>query len=83
MKSAVMNPKFEKGQTVVLRPATDQTAAPRDSTIEPFIGQTGRVVDYYWVSPRAGMVFYIYKVLMGKGRAEIALHEDEIEAYRG
>ncbi len=77
-----MDPKYNIGQKVILKPVNYQPQPPRDSTIEPYIGQVGNVVDYYWISPRTGEVFFVYKVRVGKGRAEIALHEDEIEAYR-
>lgn len=78
-----MDPKYTKGQKVILKPVVSQPLPPRDSTIEPYFGQVGQVMDYYWISPRAGVFFYIYKVRMGTGRTEIALHEDEMEAYRG
>jgi hypothetical protein len=78
-----MNPKYEIGQKVVLRADSKQTLPPRDSTLEPYVGQIGQVVDYYWISPRAGENFYIYTVRVGPGYKEIALHEDEIEAYVG
>jgi len=32
-------------------------------------------------TPHAGEVFYLYTVRVGMGYKEIALHEDEIEAY--
>ena len=76
-----MNPKYEIGQKVVLRPNNNQPLPPRDCTIEPYVGQIGQVTDYYCISPHAGEVFYIYTVSFGAVYTEIALHEDEIEAY--
>lgn len=77
-----MDPKCKIGQKVVIRPVSEQSV-PRDSTIEPYAGQVGEVTDYYWLSPQAGKVFYLYTVRVGKNRNEIALHEDEVEPYKG
>ena len=56
-------------------------ASPRDCAIDSYAGQIGEITNYYWISPRVGEVFYIYMVRVGTGYEEIALHEDEIEAY--
>ncbi len=76
-----MNPKYEIGQKVVVRPIKNQALSPRDCTIEPFVGQTGQVTRYYWISPRAGEVFFIYTVRVGVDNREIVLHEDEIAGF--
>ncbi len=76
-----MNPKCNVGQKVVIRPGNNQPDPPRDCTIEPYAGQIGEVTDYYWLSPRAGEVFYLYTVRIGTSYDEIALYEDEIEVY--
>ncbi|MFC1971869.1 hypothetical protein ACFLVE_00480 [Chloroflexota bacterium] len=81
--SSVMDPKCKIGQKVIIRPVSEQSAPPRDSTIEPYAGQVGEVTDCYWLSPQAGIVFYLYTVRVGKDRGEIALHEDEVEPLRG
>ncbi len=75
-----MNSKYEIGQKVVVRPVNNQVLSPVDSTIEPYIGQIGRVTEYYWISPHAGKVFYVYTVRMGMDNKKIVLHEDEIES---
>ena len=76
-----MNPKCQIGQRVIIRQVNEQTLSPRDCTIEQYAGQIGEVTDYYWINPRLGEVFYLYTVRVGTGYKEIALHEDEIEAY--
>ena len=75
-----MNAKYEIGQKVIIRSNTNQSLSLRDCTIEPYAGQLGQVTDYYWITPRANAVFYIYNVRVGEGSKEIALYEDEIEA---
>ena len=75
-----MAPKYEIGQTVRITPANNQRIPPRDSDIEPYVGQTGKVTDYYWISPSGGEVFYLYTVQVRTGHKEIVLHEDELEA---
>lgn len=76
-----MAPVYDIGQKVIIKPVNSQFLSPRDSTIEPYVGQIGEVADYYWISPPAGEVFYIYTVRVGAGDKEIVLHEDEIEAF--
>ena len=49
--------------------------------MEPYAGQSGKVTNYYWITPPSGEVFYIYTVRIGTGYKEVVLHEDEIEAY--
>jgi hypothetical protein len=77
-----MGPKFVKGQKITIVPVKNRPASPRDSDIEPYIGLTGQVTDYYWVCPRAGeRAFYIYTVRIGESKKEVVVHEDEIEAF--
>ena len=80
-KSDSMAPKYKIGQKVVIRPVMSQHLSPRDSDIEQYIGQTGKVADYYYVSLGGGAkAFYIYTVQIGTGKKEVVLHEDEITA---
>ena len=76
-----MNPKCQIGQKVEIRPVNNQPVSPRDCTLEPYAGQIGEVIDYYWISPREGKVFYLYTVRVGTGCKEIVLYEDEIEVH--
>lgn len=76
-----MAPVYGIGQKVIIKPVNSQSLSPRDSTIEPYVGQIGEVAAYYWISPPAGEVFYIYTVRVGASDEEIVLHEDEIEAF--
>lgn len=76
-----MAPKYSIGQKVNIKPAGGEPgASPGDCAIDAYAGQIGEVINYYWISPREGEVFYIYTVRVGTGFKEIALHEDEIEA---
>ena len=76
-----MNPKYQKGQKVIITPVRTQQLSPRDAALEPYSGQIGKIADYYWVSlgSSAG-VFYIYTVLMEADQKELVVHEDELEA---
>ena len=76
-----MASKLEIGQKVVITPAKSQPLSPRDSSLEPYAGRSGRVTDYYWISPNQGEAFYIYTVRIDDDQEEIVLHEDELEAY--
>jgi len=75
-----MEPKYQIGQNVIIKPVKDQPQSARDSDIGQYAGQRGTVTNYHWISPRAGEVFYIYTVQLGPRQKEIVLHEDEIEA---
>ena len=73
-----MTPKYEIGQKVIIAPVKSQHLSPRDSDIEQYAGQDAKVIDYYWIRPTAGEVFYIYTVRIETDRMEIALYEDEL-----
>ena len=73
-----MTPKYEIGQKVIIAPVKNQHLSPRDSDIEQYAGQSGKIIDYYWIRPNAGEVFCIYTVRIETDRIEIALHEDEL-----
>jgi hypothetical protein len=75
-----MIPKYQIGQKVTLRVA-DQTASLRDSTLEQYVGKIGQITNYYWISPMAGEIFYIYSVRFPEFNKEIVLHEDEIKSF--
>ena len=76
-----MAPKYQIGQRVVVKPTREQSASLRDSSIEPYVGETGEVTDYYSISPSASESFYLYTVRIGDtGRKTVVLHEDEIDA---
>ena len=81
-KSSPMPPKYEIGQQVKITGVSNQHLSPRDSDIEQYAGQSGKVIDYYYISLGGGAkAFYIYTVKIGAGNKEAVLHEDEITAY--
>ena len=74
-----MAPKYDIGQKVIITPVSNQHLSSRDSSLEPYAGQIGKVTDYYWISKERGAeVFYIYTVLTETDNKEIVLHEDEL-----
>jgi hypothetical protein len=76
-----MESKFHVGQRVKVKLAHEQSPSLRDSSVEPYVGKSGEVTDYYWISPSAGQAFFIYTVrISDENRKTIVLHEDEIEA---
>lgn len=82
-KSSEMVPRYDIGQKVVIRPVRSKRLSPRDSDLERYVGQSGEVTDYHWISlERGAKVFYIYTVRIGDGYKEVVLHEDELEAYK-
>ncbi len=78
--NTTMASRYKKGQRVTIVPAKDQSASPRDADIEEYLGQSGKIVDYYWIRPGT-KVFYIYTIRVGDSKKEIVVHEDEIEAH--
>jgi hypothetical protein len=75
-----MSPKYEIGQKVIIKPVKEQPLSPRESDIDSYAGQIGEISNFYWISPRAGKIFYVYTVKAGMDYKELVLHEDEIEA---
>jgi len=75
-----MNSRYDIGQKVTIKPVDNVQPSSRECAIDSYVGKTGQVINYYWISPRMGEVFYIYAVRIGEGYKEIALYEDEIEA---
>jgi hypothetical protein len=73
-----MNPRFNKGQLVMVKPVGIQSRSLRDNTLEEYTGKVGSVINYYWISPEAGKIFYLYSVRFPDINKEIILHEDEI-----
>ena len=75
-----MEPKYNIGQTVTVKPVKNQSQSATDSNIGRYAGQRGTVTNYYWISPIKGKFFYIYTIRFGASQKEIVLHEDEIAA---
>ena len=78
-----MAAKYKTGQKVTITPVKNQHLSPRNSSIEPYAGQVGKVIDYYWICPNTGEVFYIYTVRIETDQKEVVVYEDELEAYLG
>jgi len=76
-----MAPRYEKGQKVIITPVKSQGLSPRDSDIRQYAGQTGEVIDYYWIKLNTGECFYLYAVRITTDQKEVVLHEDELETY--
>ena len=76
-----MAAKYQTGQKVMITPVKNQHLSPRDSDIEPHAGKVGKVINYYWICPNTGEVFYIYTVRIETDQKEVVVHEDELEAY--
>ncbi len=74
-----MNPKYRVGQKVIIRPVNDQTLPDREGNIGAYAGQTGKISNYYWITPRGSQVFYIYTVRFGSEGKALVLYEDEIK----
>ncbi len=80
MKDNAVEPKYIKGQKVIIQPAGEQGMTQRENDINQYAGQVGEVSNFYWMEPPSGQVFYIYNVSVGANRKEIAVYEDEIVA---
>ncbi len=76
-----MPASYEIGQEVRIRPVTQPGI--RESTIVPFVGQTATISDFYWITPPAGPVFYLYTVKVMGSNKELVLYEDEITGLPG
>lgn len=77
-----MPAKYEIGQKVTITPVSKQSLSTRDSVLHQHAGQTGEIINYYWIGPPTGEVFYLYTVRIGTSNKEIVLHEDEIKRMK-
>lgn len=74
-----MAAKYMVGQQVIIHPVSEMGKSQRESDISKYAGQVGKVSNYYWISPRAGQIFYIYNVRVGQEKKEIVVYEDELD----
>ncbi len=70
---------YEIGEEVLIKPVKKQSLSLRESTLTTYTGQTGKVINYHWIVPPTGEVFYLYTVLVDNDNKEIVLYEDEIQ----
>jgi len=77
-----MPAKYEIGQKVTITPVSKQSLSTRDSVLRQHAGQTGEIINCYWIGPPTGEVFYLYTMRIGPSNKEIVLHEDEIERMK-
>jgi len=70
---------YEIGEEVLIKPASKQGLSIRESTLTPYTGQTGKIINYHWIMPPTGEVFYLYTILVDNGDKELILYEDEIQ----
>ena len=77
----MMTARYRKGQKVVIKPINEGALTTRDSALQPYTGQIGKVTDYHWISiDRDTKVVYVYTVLVDSDQQEIVLHEDELQS---
>ena len=50
-----MAPRYQIGQKVIINPATISNLSLRSSELEPYVGHTGEVKDYYWITLDRGV----------------------------
>jgi len=77
-----MAPRYRIGQKVIITPANERPLSPRDSHLERYVGQRGKIADYYWISLDRGIkILYTYTVRIEDSQQELVLHEDELQPY--
>jgi hypothetical protein len=77
-----MSARFAKGQKVVVRKVKKKYLSPRDSALEPYVGQIGTVDNYYCITLNRGNTVYLYTIRIGTDQKEIVLHEDELDVCK-
>jgi len=45
-----MAPKYKIGQKVIITPVKLQHFTPRDADIQGYVGRSGEIIDYYWIT---------------------------------
>ncbi len=71
-------PPYEIGQEIRIRPVVEQGPSLRESELSPYVGLTGKISNYHWITPPAGEIFYLYTVRVDGSNKELVLYEDEI-----
>jgi hypothetical protein len=79
MKQNEVEPRFSKGQKVIIKSVDERGATQREYSVNEYAGQVGEIADYYYISPGTEQVFYIYNVRVGKEKKGIVVYEDELE----
>lgn len=73
---------YQRGQKVIIVPSKEQSLTPRDAKIEPYIGRSGVITDYYWIDvPTGDDRLYVYTVKMKEENKEVVVYEDEIRVF--
>jgi len=70
---------YEIGEDILIKPVSEQGLSLRESTLNPYTGQTGKIINYHWIIPPTGEVFYLYTVQVDNDNKELVLYEDEIQ----
>ena len=69
---------YEIGQKVMIKLVSDEGSSVRAAALEPYVGRTGVIIDYYWIEPPTRKVFYLYTVQINDNDKEVVLYEDEL-----
>jgi len=65
------------GQEVMIKPIKEKGLSVREAALSQYASTVGTIVDFHWMRPPTGSVFYLYTVQTGD--KEIVLYEDEIK----
>ena len=79
MKQNEVEPRFSKGQKVIIKAVDEKGTTSREYSVNEYAGQVGEISDFYHISPGTDQVFYIYNVRVGKEKKNIVVYEDELE----
>ena len=74
---------YEIGEEILIKPVSEQGLSLRESTLTHYTGQIGKIINYHWIIPPTGEVFYLYTVQVDNGNKELVLYEDEIQHRYG
>lgn len=74
-----MATEYEIGQEVLVNSVSEEGLSVREAALQPYVGQTGEILDKHWIRPPNNKIFYIYTVRMNDGGRELVLFEDEIQ----
>jgi hypothetical protein len=79
MQPNQVKPRFAKGQKVIIKPVDEGGVTKREYNVNEYVGKVGEIVNFYYISPRQGQIFFIYNVRVGKERKDVVVYEDELE----
>ena len=71
-------PRYIKGQRIQIVSARDGQGKPKYRDMEPHVGKSGVIVDYYSIGFENQPSYYIYEIQLDDDKSIMAIQEDAL-----